>query len=62
MDKNMMNYLISGWAISPSEKDWKYRLSIYYVKNQDSGIYTCSTPKGFTNSIRIHVVGKFILF
>ncbi|KAF7988566.1 hypothetical protein HCN44_001139 [Aphidius gifuensis] len=46
---------LTGWAISPSEKDWKYRLSIYYIKNQDSGVYTCSTPKGFTNSIRIHV-------
>ncbi|KAK0181044.1 hypothetical protein PV327_003365 [Microctonus hyperodae] len=47
---------LTGWAISSSEKDWKYRLSIYYVKSQDSGIYTCSTPKGFANSIRIHVV------
>ncbi|XP_015125055.1 locomotion-related protein Hikaru genki isoform X1 [Diachasma alloeum] len=47
---------LTGWAIAPSEKDWKYRLSIYYVKNQDSGVYTCSTPKGLTNSIKIHVV------
>ncbi|XP_074100679.1 locomotion-related protein hikaru genki [Cotesia typhae] len=47
---------LTGWAIAASEKDWKYRLSIYYVKNQDSGVYTCSTPKGFTNSIRIHVI------
>ncbi|XP_015125637.1 locomotion-related protein Hikaru genki-like, partial [Diachasma alloeum] len=46
---------LTGWAIAPSEKDWKYRLSIYYVKNQDSGVYTCSTPKGLTNSIKIHV-------
>ncbi|KAK0092654.1 hypothetical protein PV326_000933 [Microctonus aethiopoides] len=47
---------LTGWAIASSEKDWKYRLSIYYVKSQDSGVYTCSTPKGFANSIRIHVV------
>ncbi|XP_034941664.1 locomotion-related protein Hikaru genki [Chelonus insularis] len=47
---------LTGWAIAASEKDWKYRLSIYYVKNQDSGTYTCSTPKGLTNSIRINVV------
>lgn len=48
-----------GWAIAARERDWKYRLSIYYAKIQDSGIYTCSTPRGLSNSIRVHVVGKF---
>ncbi|XP_012224718.1 locomotion-related protein Hikaru genki [Linepithema humile] len=46
---------LTGWAISARERDWKYRLSIYYAKSQDSGIYTCSTPKGLNNSIRVRV-------
>ncbi|KAF3422441.1 hypothetical protein E2986_05676 [Frieseomelitta varia] len=51
---NFLNNL--GWAIAARERDWKYRLSIYYAKIQDSGIYTCSTPRGLSNSIRVHVV------
>ncbi|XP_033223467.1 locomotion-related protein Hikaru genki [Belonocnema kinseyi] len=47
---------LTGWAIAASERDTKYRLSIYYAKTQDSGVYTCSTPRGLTNSIRVHVV------
>ncbi|KAB0796627.1 hypothetical protein PPYR_10688 [Photinus pyralis] len=45
----------SGWAIASEERDWKYRLSIYYAKPQDSGTFTCSTPRGVTNSISLHV-------
>nr|XP_050857993.1 locomotion-related protein Hikaru genki isoform X2 [Vespula vulgaris] len=47
---------LTGWAIAAKERDWKYRLSIYYAKVQDSGVYTCSTPRGLANSIRVHVV------
>ncbi|XP_076377842.1 locomotion-related protein hikaru genki isoform X1 [Megalopta genalis] len=47
---------LTGWAIAARERDWKYRLSIYYAKAQDSGTYTCSTPRGLSNSIRVHVV------
>ncbi|CAK9802427.1 Locomotion-related protein Hikaru genki [Anthophora plagiata] len=47
---------LTGWAIAARERDWKYRLSIYYAKAQDSGVYTCSTPRGLSNSIYVHVV------
>lgn len=47
---------LTGWAIAARERDWKYRLSIYYAKPQDSGVYTCTTPKGLTNSIRVRVI------
>ncbi|XP_076764258.1 locomotion-related protein hikaru genki isoform X1 [Xylocopa sonorina] len=47
---------LTGWAIAARERDWKYRLSIYYAKTQDSGVYTCSTPRGLSNSIQVHVV------
>lgn len=47
---------LTGWAIAAREREWKYRLSIYYAKSQDSGIYTCTTPRGFTNSICVRIV------
>ncbi|XP_024080375.1 locomotion-related protein Hikaru genki [Cimex lectularius] len=46
---------LTGWAIAPEERDWKYRLSIYYTKPQDSGVFTCATPKGVTNSLTVLV-------
>lgn len=46
----------SGWSIASDERDWKYRLSIYYVKPQDTGIYTCATPKGLTHSAVVNVI------
>ncbi|XP_023704995.2 locomotion-related protein Hikaru genki [Cryptotermes secundus] len=46
---------LTGWAIAAEEREWKYRLSIYYTKPQDSGVFTCSTPRGLTNSITVHV-------
>ncbi|KAJ8916886.1 hypothetical protein NQ315_013354, partial [Exocentrus adspersus] len=45
----------TGWAIAPEERDWKYRLSVYYASPQDSGIFTCATPKGITNSVTLYV-------
>ncbi|XP_030766186.1 locomotion-related protein Hikaru genki [Sitophilus oryzae] len=47
---------LTGWAIASEERDWKYRLSIYYAKSQDSGTFTCATPRGITNSITLHVI------
>lgn len=49
-------YISSGWSIAADERDWKYRLSIYYVKPQDTGIYTCATPKGLTHSVIVNVL------
>ncbi|XP_067012252.1 locomotion-related protein Hikaru genki [Anabrus simplex] len=46
---------LTGWAIATEEREWKYRLSIYYSKPQDSGVYTCATPRGLTNSITVNV-------
>ncbi|KAF4518188.1 hypothetical protein B566_EDAN005913 [Ephemera danica] len=36
---------LTGWAIAAEEREWKYRLSIYYAKPQDSGTFTCSSPR-----------------
>ncbi|KAJ9584513.1 hypothetical protein L9F63_021123, partial [Diploptera punctata] len=51
---------LTGWAIAAEEREWKYRLSIYYTKPQDSGVFTCATPRGLTNSITVHVTGSLI--
>ncbi|XP_065172181.1 locomotion-related protein Hikaru genki [Atheta coriaria] len=46
---------LTGWAIAAEERDWKYRLSVYYAKPQDAGTFTCATPRGITNGITLHV-------
>ncbi|KAE8737058.1 hypothetical protein FOCC_FOCC017483 [Frankliniella occidentalis] len=48
---------LTGWAIASDERDWKYRLSIYYSKPTDSGTYTCRTPapEQATNSVTVRV-------
>ncbi|PNF36286.1 hypothetical protein B7P43_G05854 [Cryptotermes secundus] len=51
---------LTGWAIAAEEREWKYRLSIYYTKPQDSGVFTCSTPRGLTNSITVHVTERHL--
>ncbi|XP_037907250.1 locomotion-related protein Hikaru genki isoform X1 [Hermetia illucens] len=45
----------AGWSTIPEEKGLKYRLTIKDIQNQDSGTYTCATPRGLTNSIVIVV-------
>uniref|UniRef100_A0A8D9AKK9 Locomotion-related protein Hikaru genki n=1 Tax=Cacopsylla melanoneura TaxID=428564 RepID=A0A8D9AKK9_9HEMI len=48
---------LTGWAIAAEEREWKYRLSIYYVKLLDSGVFTCTTPRGLSNSVQVTVKG-----
>jgi hypothetical protein len=50
-------YCIAGWSAVPEEKASRYRLSIKDVQPQDSGTYTCASPRGLTNSITIVVAG-----
>ncbi|KAF8792518.1 locomotion-related protein Hikaru genki-like [Argiope bruennichi] len=45
----------SAWAIPAEEKNWKFRLSIYYAKDSDSGTYTCVTPHDISNEVNIVV-------
>lgn len=48
----------AGWSAVPEEKASRYRLSIKDVQAQDSGTYTCASPRGLTNSIIIIVAGE----
>lgn len=50
---------LTGWSAVPEEKASRYRLSIKDVQPQDSGTYTCASPRGLTNSISIIVAGEF---
>lgn len=45
----------SAWAIPAEEKSWKYRLSIYYAKEYDSGTFICTTPQDISNELTIVV-------
>lgn len=49
---------LTGWSTIPEEKAHKFRLTIKDVQNQDSGTFTCASPRGLTNSIVIIVTGK----
>ncbi|XP_053666497.1 locomotion-related protein Hikaru genki-like [Anopheles marshallii] len=46
---------LTGWSAVPEEKASRYRLTIKDIQNQDSGTYTCASPRGLTNSIVIIV-------
>uniref|UniRef100_A0A6E8VWB2 Locomotion-related protein Hikaru genki n=1 Tax=Anopheles coluzzii TaxID=1518534 RepID=A0A6E8VWB2_ANOCL len=46
---------LTGWSAVPEEKASRYRLTIKDIQNQDSGTYTCASPRGLTNSIVIVV-------
>ena len=47
----------SGWAIDQEERNWKYRLSVYYTRGSDSGNMTCRSPDGTDNTIYLDVRG-----
>ncbi|XP_053966348.1 locomotion-related protein Hikaru genki isoform X1 [Anastrepha ludens] len=43
----------TGW--SHEDKNLRYRLTIKDIQNSDSGTFTCTSPRGLTNSIAIVV-------
>ncbi|XP_044312406.1 locomotion-related protein Hikaru genki isoform X2 [Drosophila rhopaloa] len=45
----------TGWSPSQEEKAVRYRLSIKNIENNDSGTFTCTSPRGLTNSIAVVV-------
>ena len=45
----------SGWSLSHEEKNLRYRLTIKDIENSDSGTFTCTSPRGLTNSVAIVV-------
>lgn len=48
----------TGWSSAPDEKATKYRLTIKDIQQQESGTYTCASPRGLTNSIVIIVASN----
>lgn len=51
-------YSATGWSSAPDEKATKYRLTIKDIQQQESGTYTCTSPRGLTNSIVIIVASN----
>ena len=41
-------------------RDWEFRISVYYVSDEDSNTFICKTPRGKTNSIKVIVTGKLL--
>ncbi|XP_023327213.1 locomotion-related protein Hikaru genki [Eurytemora carolleeae] len=48
----------TGWLASAEYRNWKFRISIVYAKEQDSGTFNCTTPRGLQNSIRVVVTSQ----
>lgn len=46
---------IAGWSPAGEEKAVRYRLTIKNIENNDSGTFTCTSPRGLTNSIAVVV-------
>lgn len=46
----------------PDEKATKYRLTIKDIQPQESGTYTCTSPRGLTNNIVIIVTSNLFSF
>ena len=49
------NY-VPGW--SSEDKDWQYRLSIYYATKRDTNKFICRNPRGMLNKISVEVTGN----
>ncbi|ALC42042.1 hig [Drosophila busckii] len=45
----------TGWSPAGEEKAVRYRLSIKNIEQRDSGTFTCTSPRGLTNSIAVVV-------
>jgi len=46
----------TGWTEEETrDRNLEYRLSIFHALKDDSGIYTCTTPKRYTHSVEIVV-------
>lgn len=56
------SFNVIGWSTVPEEKATKYRLTIKDIQIQDSGTYTCASPRGLTNSINIVVASKLAYY
>ena len=47
-----------GWFVSDVDRDWQFRMSLYYVKPEDANTFTCQTPRRQTNSVTVVVTGR----
>ena len=45
--------------MTPDERNWRFRISLYHIQDKDEGEYTCATPRGHSNSITIIVKSNF---
>ena len=56
--RNFLAFLFPGWVVDNKNRDWEFRISVYYVSDEDTNTYICKTPRGKSNSITVIVTGK----
>ncbi|CAG0909814.1 unnamed protein product [Cyprideis torosa] len=44
-----------GWSVDENEREWIYRLSIFDAREEDSGVFSCTSPDHMTNSLQLEV-------
>merc|ERR1711953_1141694 len=44
-----------GWVVDNTDRDWQFRISVYYAGDEDTNVFTCKTPRGRKNSINVVV-------
>ena len=47
-----------GWVVDNMDRDWQFRISVYYAGDEDTNVFTCKTPRGRKNSINVVVTGN----
>ena len=40
------------------DRDWQFRISVYYAGDEDTNVFKCKTPRGRENSVNVVVTGK----
>ena len=53
--ENMTKEYLTGWATSKPDSDWVYRLELEKVGLEDSGEYSCTSQRGYTNKLLLLV-------
>ena len=48
----------SGWVVDNEDRDWQFRISVYYAGDEDTNTFKCKTPRGKENAISVVITGK----
>ena len=62
LDSSLNVFLCTGWVVGNEDRDWQFRISIYYAGDEDTNSFKCKTPRGKENTINVVITGKILVF